>query len=72
MRWGVCVTLVVGDRILVRNRMVAREGDRRFKIYLPMDNNDLWEKLAEARVRVDVVIKIRDRELAEKILAELM
>ena len=66
------MTLVVGDRILIRNRIIAREGDRRFKIYLPMDNNDLWEKLSESRVKVDVVIRIRDRELAEKILGELL
>ena len=64
--------MVVGDRILVRNRVIAREGDQRFKIYLPISDNDLWEKLSESRVKVDVVIKIRDRELAEKILGELL
>ncbi|RLG82269.1 MAG: hypothetical protein DRO40_08130 [Thermoprotei archaeon] len=66
------MTMVVGDRILVRNRVITRESDKRFEIYLPMNNNDLWEKLSESRVKVDVIIKIRDRELAEKILGEIL
>lgn len=48
--------LSIMDRILVRQRAVIRESKRYFKIYLPIEYNEIWEKLKENKKLVDVVI----------------
>ena len=48
--------LAIIDRVLIRSRHVIRESQRYFKVYLPMEYNDLWERLKASKVLVDVVV----------------
>ena len=44
------------DRILVKGRHVIRESTRYFKVYLPIDYNDIWRRLHDEKKLVDVFI----------------
>ncbi|MEM0034607.1 hypothetical protein [Desulfurococcus sp.] len=46
--------LVVMDRILVRQRNVICESWHYFKVYLPMECDDLWEKVKNNNRLVDI------------------
>ena len=48
--------LVIMYRILVKQRAVIRESRKYFKVYLPMEYNDLWEKLKTNKRLVDVIV----------------
>ncbi|MEM0035407.1 MAG: hypothetical protein QXU36_08455 [Thermofilum sp.] len=48
--------LVIMDRVLVRQRTVIGESTRYFKVYLPMEFNDLWERLKASKRLVDVIV----------------
>ena len=49
--------LAVLDKIFVRHRSVVRET-KNFKVYLPLEFNDIWERLYRDGRRVDVLILI--------------
>ena len=48
--------LAIMDRVLVKGRHVIRESTRYFKVYLPMEYNDLWERLKSSNKLLDVVV----------------
>lgn len=57
------------DRILVRQRTVIRESKRYFKIYLPIEYNEIWEKLKENKKLVDVVVFLPSEvDVVDKVL----
>lgn len=41
--------LVIIDRILLKQRTVIREIDDYYRVYLPMEYNELWERLFRDR-----------------------
>jgi len=47
--------------IAAGTRMITKEG-RRFKIYLPMALNDLWQKFNEKKIRFQVYLVPIDEE----------
>ena len=48
--------LAIMDRILIKQRTIIRESARYFKVYLPMEYNDLWERLKSGKMLVDVIV----------------
>jgi len=48
--------LSIIDKLLVKSRAVVRESARYFKVYLPIEYNEIWSKLHKERKRVDVII----------------
>jgi len=51
--------LTIIDRLLVRGRAVIRESYRYYKVYLPTEYNDIWEKLCEEGKRVDLLVILK-------------
>lgn len=47
--------LAVLDKLLVKGRSVVRET-KNYKVYLPIEFNDIWERLYRDGRRVDVLI----------------
>lgn len=48
--------LAIMDRVLIKQRTVIRESRRYFKVYLPKEYNELWEKLKSSDRLVDVIV----------------
>lgn len=48
--------LKILDRILIRERSVIKESPRSFKVYLPMEYNNLFEEIRNQGMLVDVII----------------
>ena len=48
--------LAIMDRVLIKGRHVIRESARYFKVYPPMEYNDLWERLKANKRLVDVIV----------------
>jgi len=46
-------------RMIVLNREIVRQGNKRYIIYLPTDLNDIWEELKRRGKKVRV--RYRDR-----------
>jgi len=62
--------LAILDRLLVKSRAVVRESTRYFKVYLPTEYNDIWEKLHSDRRKVDIIVFLPEPiEHIDKILA---
>jgi len=45
-------------RMIVLNREIVRQGNKRYIIYLPTDLNDIWEELKRRGKKVRVHIEI--------------
>jgi hypothetical protein len=48
---------IVKGYIYVGTRKIVNEGPKRFKIYLPVDYNRLWESLKKKGGKVEVFLK---------------
>ena len=52
----------ITDRLLIRGRAVIKESYRYYKVYLPMEYNDIWEKLYGESKRVDPLVMLKRTE----------
>jgi len=50
--------LAIIDRLLVRGRAVIRESYRYYKVYLPAEHSDMWERLHKEGREVDFVVSL--------------
>ena len=41
-------------------RAIIKEGKNRYKIYLPMDFNDLWEELNKNKAKAMIFVKLEE------------
>jgi len=47
-------------KLIILNREVVRQGNKRYIIYLPKDLNDMWEELKNRGKKVRVYIEVVD------------
>ncbi len=52
--------LMILRKMLVKSRSVVRESKRYYKVYLPMDYNEIWRKIHEEKRKVDVIVFLPD------------
>jgi len=52
------VKMYTHKRMIILNREIVRQGNKRYIIYLPTDLNDIWEELKRRGRKVRVYIEV--------------